>query len=415
MNLPNYPVGEEKRTYVHLQLAVSIVLCLHRRCSKRFAGLNLKTDLKTDFLSTGLSQELAPLSRRSNLPGFVWLTGHVLLLLVTGIGVHYAVLQSYGLTDAFASVTSNSTHFLPAVGELLLHSLMLIGALVVHGIVLNFLFSPLHETIHYTAFRSRWINSAVAKLLGFLVLLPPRFFRQFHFSHHRHTHDPAKDPEITSRKPATKLGLLWYLTGIPTLARNIAFIVCHACCHVTEGFISRRMRKRIINEARLYLITYCAIGLFGVLFGAWWVLWYWLIPLVVGQPALRIFLLAEHTDLPFTASPVRADMLKNSRCMKTIWPIRFLSWNMTYHMEHHAYASVPFHRLSQLHEVMSSHVIPSLTAAPADSASASSDCASRFTSRTCRLDRERIEHASHRTTRGYGRVLRQMFARRPLV
>ncbi|GIT53115.1 MAG: hypothetical protein Ct9H300mP16_02750 [Pseudomonadota bacterium] len=35
------------------------------------------------------------------------------------------------------------------------------------------LFAPLHETIHRTAFRSRYLNTGVAALGGFLLLLPP--------------------------------------------------------------------------------------------------------------------------------------------------------------------------------------------------------------------------------------------------
>ena len=31
-----------------------------------------------------------------------------------------------------------------------------VPAMLVHGVVLTFLFSPLHECIHRTAFRSRW-------------------------------------------------------------------------------------------------------------------------------------------------------------------------------------------------------------------------------------------------------------------
>ena len=36
----------------------------------------------------------------------------------------------------------------------------------VHGVVLIFLFPPLHETIHRTAFHSRWLNDVVAFVIG---------------------------------------------------------------------------------------------------------------------------------------------------------------------------------------------------------------------------------------------------------
>ena len=39
-------------------------------------------------------------------------------------------------------------------------------------------------------------------------------------------------------------------------------------------------------------------------------------------------------------------------CCRTFhlgWPLRFLYWNMNYHIEHHMYPAVPFHQLPRLH------------------------------------------------------------------
>ena len=74
---------------------------------------------------------------------------------------------------------------------------------VAHGVVLMFLFAPLHETVHRTAFRSGWLNRAVGDLAGFVLILPPRWFAAFHFAHHRFTQDPARDPELAAPKPTT--------------------------------------------------------------------------------------------------------------------------------------------------------------------------------------------------------------------
>ena len=92
-------------------------------------------------------------------------------------------------------------------------SWLLLPLLLLHGICLVFLFAPLHEAIHGTAFRSSWLNQAVAELLGFLLLLPPRYFRAFHFAHHRHTQDPQRDPELVSPKPQTLRQYLLTISG----------------------------------------------------------------------------------------------------------------------------------------------------------------------------------------------------------
>jgi fatty acid desaturase len=81
-----------------------------------------------------------------------------------------------------------------------------------------------------------------------------------------------------------------------------------------------------------------------------WFLLYWVLPLAVGQPILRFILLAEHTDRPNTD-----DMLTNTRTTLTLAPLRFMMWNMSFHAEHHLYASIPFHRLAAAHEKLGAH------------------------------------------------------------
>ena len=63
------------------------------------------------------------------------------------------------------------------------------------------------------------------------------------------------------------------------------------------------------------------------------------------MPFLRLYLLAEHTMLPFTE-----DMLQNTRTMKTNAVIRWLAWQMPYHTEHHTFPSVPFHALAAAYD-----------------------------------------------------------------
>src|SRR3546814_10669262 len=71
-------------------------------------------------------------------------------------------------------------------------------ALLAHGIALVFLFAPLHESIHRTAFRRRALNDAVARAAGFLLVLPADYFRAFHLEHHRFTKDRRRDPELAA-------------------------------------------------------------------------------------------------------------------------------------------------------------------------------------------------------------------------
>jgi hypothetical protein len=127
----------------------------------------------------------------------------------------------------------------------------LLPAMLLHGIILVFLFAPLHESVHCTAFRSRRLNDAVAWVCGALLLLPPGYFRTFHFAHHRQTQDRARDPELASPKPRTLRAYLWHVSGLPYWRERIATTVRHACARIDEPFIGARQRPAIVREARL--------------------------------------------------------------------------------------------------------------------------------------------------------------------
>ena len=230
-------------------------------------------------------------------------------------------------------------------------SLWIGPALVAHGIVLSFLFAPLHETIHRTAFRGRWLNDAVAWICGAVLVLPPRYFRAFHFAHHRHTQDPARDPELARPKPASWREYLGHVSGLPFWRERITTLLRHARGRVSEDFIQPRARAAIAREARVLLAVYAAIALASIASGTWIAMMYWVLPALLGQPALRLYLLAEHTGCPMVP-----DMLKNSRTTHTDWPLRRLAWNMPYHAEHHAYPALPFHALPAAHRALAPRI-----------------------------------------------------------
>lgn len=225
-----------------------------------------------------------------------------------------------------------------------LETAWMLPAAWVYGTLLVFLFAPLHETVHGTAFRSRGLNRAVSVACGWILLLPPRYFRAFHFEHHRHTQDPDRDPELAEPPPRTWLGYLWRITGVPYWVNRLCVMARHAAGRVHEPWIAGSERGRIVLEARLFLASYAAIGAVSAASGSPLLIWCWIVPALFGQPMLRLYLMAEHTGCP--TSP---DMLENSRTVHTNALVRFLAWNMPFHAEHHAYAAVPFHALPRIH------------------------------------------------------------------
>ena len=80
-------------------------------------------------------------------------------------------------------------------------------------------------------------------------------------------------------------------------------------------------------------------------------MWLWVLPVLIGQPFLRAYLLAEHTLCPHVAN-----MLENTRTTFTTAAVRFIAWNMPFHAEHHAYPAVPFHQLPRFHGLIAAHL-----------------------------------------------------------
>lgn len=224
-------------------------------------------------------------------------------------------------------------------------------AMLLQGILIVFLFTTLHETIHRTAFRSPRLNDLVATACGLLVFLPPDWFRYFHFAHHRHTHDPDLDPELATPKPDTVWRYLLAMTGIPEWISRIRTIVRNALVENADDFVPPKGRNKVRSEAQLYCALYAGISAVGFWMGWSEILLIWLIPIVLGGPFLRVYLLAEHTLCPHVPN-----MLENTRTTFTLAMVRFFAWNMPYHIEHHAYPAVPFHKLPVFHKIAARHL-----------------------------------------------------------
>ena len=227
----------------------------------------------------------------------------------------------------------------------------LLPAALGHGMVLIFLFAPLHETIHRTAFRTRWLNDTVAWICGAVLVLPPAYFRAFHFAHHRFTQDPARDPELSPPKARSLGGYLTYVSGLPYWRKQLGGLSRHAAGRVEEPFIAASQRAAVIREARALVVLYLGLAVVSLAAQSWAAVLYWALPVILGQPFLRLYLLAEHTGCPEVP-----DMIRNTRTIRTLWPLRALAWNMPFHIEHHAYPGVPFHALPAAHAHLKAHI-----------------------------------------------------------
>ena len=142
------------------------------------------------------------------------------------------------------------------------------------------------------------------------------------------------------------------VTGLPYWRERGTTLLRHAFTgRVAQPFVTARQSPAVVREARLLLLCYAGIAAASVALESWAALLYWVGPALLGQPALRLYLLAEHTGCPFVP-----DMLRNTRTTRSNRLVRGLAWNMPYHAEHHAYPALPFHALPAAHTLLAPRI-----------------------------------------------------------
>lgn len=272
-------------------------------------------------------RELRKLQQRSDGPALRFLAGHVAVALCTG-GLVYLTAGSL---------------------------LLLVPAMFLHGLVLVFLFAPMHECTHGTAFRRRWLNSAVGSTCGFVLLRSSLYFKYRHADHHTYTQDPSRDPDLVPMPGNARLYIAQVLGAQiwPKLVGALYRSAAGRYNALEQRFIPENERGRVSREARVLISLYLVIAVGSVATGSWpLLLIYWIVPRVMAEPVLRLVRLAEHTGMEENPDP-----LSNTRTTLTNRIIRFLYWNMPYHAAHHLAPSVPFHALSRLHERLPEHPV----------------------------------------------------------
>ncbi|MBD2515794.1 fatty acid desaturase family protein [Nostoc sp. FACHB-973] len=268
-------------------------------------------------------QELSVLNHRYNWKGLVQLAGHLTVMGCSG----YVWGMNFG------------------------DWLLAIPALTIYGFCLACMFAPMHECVHRTAFANNRLNDIVAWCAGLLSFYNSTFFLYYHNWHHRYTRVPEKDPELTDPKPSNLGKYLLIISGLPWWLGKIsghfrvAFGQLDNC-----PFVPQTARAEVIRSTRWQLAVYAGAIAVSIAASQPWFFLYWLLPLFVGQPILRFILLAEHTGCTLDAN-----LLTNTRTTLTLFPVRFLMWNMPFHAEHHLYPSIPFHALPTAHQQLSSH------------------------------------------------------------
>jgi len=271
--------------------------------------------------------QLKDLSVRANLPGLIRAISHYALIALVGtliwqVAIRYGVVWTTPL-------------------------------IIIQGYLIAFLFMAVHEAAHKTVFTSRRLNEALGHASSLMIVLPYEQYALFHWDHHRFTQDPDRDPElVTATIPSSVTRLAIAYTGIVQLTNRIRLLVRRAVTgQAVAPWIPESKQSMVVREARIYALVYLALLIASIAFSSMMLLWCWLVPLYVGQLFLRPYLYAEHTGCERTRSAY-----ENTRTTYTDRLTKWFTWNMPFHVEHHAYPSVPFHALPKLNLIIDERI-----------------------------------------------------------
>ena len=206
----------------------------------------------------------------------------------------------------------------------------------VEGILIYFIFTPLHEATHGNiAGRDRrfaWLEELVGHGSGFLLLAPFPGFRVLHLHHHANTNDPGEDPDYWVKSPT------WLGNVLRSMLIQPVYIL-----HLWKIARDPRAKRAFVWEL-LYVAVYVAIvtAAFQTGIGKQLIL-LWILPGYIG-----VVLCPVMFDWPVHHPHTERGRYSDSAILLFPRPFRafmdFIFCGHTYHLIHHLYPRVPFYR-----------------------------------------------------------------------
>ncbi len=231
---------------------------------------------------------------------------------------------------------------------------LLLFSLIFYGFIVNFLgwTGAGHEMAHKTAFSNQKLNEFFLDICCILTWSNKVHFRKTHMAHHQNTFVGGIDFEVEwdaskSVNPNLSLILFDYIKCYRTLKNFILNSVNYMPANKLDSskiILDDLFKKQLFQFARKVLIFQILLVIALFLSG----LPHLLVPLIFGSfiftyPS-RLLALAQHHG----KEQAEKDTIKNSRTVILNRIISFFYWNMNFHVEHHLYPNIPYHKLPKL-------------------------------------------------------------------
>ncbi len=239
---------------------------------------------------------------------------------------------------------------------------MTVACVFLHGTVTAFTINGMHELGHNTVFKTKGLNVFFCHVLAFLGWQNHEMFQTSHTRHHRYTLHPPEDLEETLPKHlfirhVFKQGFAnpIHLWGTLKNQWRIARGRFQGEWELTLFPPSVPLKRNApVRWARVLLAGHAAILMISIYFG------WWLVPVVVSLAPFYggwLFFFCNNTQHIGLQDNVEDFRL----CCRTFTMnpfVRFLYWQMNYHIEHHMYAAVPCYHLGRLHRIIRDDLPP---------------------------------------------------------
>ncbi|MDB3945234.1 fatty acid desaturase [Gammaproteobacteria bacterium] len=228
-------------------------------------------------------------------------------------------------------------------------------AMAIHGGLLTLpAYALSHETAHGTAYRARWLNETVLWFSSILYMEEPLHRRYTHTNHHTYTWHQNLDSQMPFDLPMTLRTWVLEIAGLSLLRYHIVRLVQMTCAQYSpmiRKVVPQDELPRLTRNARIFLLIYIFIGV-GIFLGHTWLLWFLVIPRLLGAPIMQFFTILQHAETAVNSPSI----LDTTRSFHTNWLGRVLYMNMNYHVEHHLYPNAPFFSLPALAREVASQI-----------------------------------------------------------
>jgi len=213
-----------------------------------------------------------------------------------------------------------------------------------------------HELLHRTVFKSKQMNDILYKIVNIMGWMNGEYVRTSHLIHHRYTLFEDSDMDVALSLDFGKLDIFYALTFhfkqfIGEVSRLIHCLTGDFKTEFDKKYFAdseSSTKRKIRNDSLLVLGTHLILLMIFILtkqwllivmidFGAFFASW----PHLLCSMTQHVGMQKEVNDFRLSSRSISLNPVG-----------RFFYWDMNYHIEHHLYPAVPYHRLNELsHEI----------------------------------------------------------------